>query len=150
MNRITKFINNIDEALAPLGELVKDENFKGEMLMEAGMKEKQDAASKAKTKEKLNFVLEKLDALRKKLGLDKTDVPNVSNIVGLAIVLQELFLVWKAIHEMLKTCDIIGNEDQQHTPGGRGDGRSQCPQGYFRISFANIIKEKITPGSCSF
>ncbi|HEX5024555.1 MAG TPA: hypothetical protein VFV68_04750, partial [Agriterribacter sp.] len=111
MNRITKAINALDKALAPLGELVKDEEFKGELLLAAGAKEKPAAADKAKTKEKLNFLLRALDAFRKKLGLDKSDIPNVSNIAGLAVVIGELYIVYEALHDLLKSCDYFGLED---------------------------------------
>ena len=100
MNWITKLINHIDAWLAPLGELAKDENFRGEVLAAAGAKEKPGPEDKAKTQEKLNIVLRILDALRKKLGLDKSDVPNVSNIAGLIVVLQELYLVSEAVVSM--------------------------------------------------
>ena len=102
MNRITKFINAVDDWLSPLGELVKDETFRGEVLAAAGAVEKKKPEDKAKTQEKLNFILDLLNKLRNKLGLDKSDIPNVSNIVGLVMVLQELYLVYEAIDELLK------------------------------------------------
>ncbi len=113
MNRITKAINILDKWLSPLAELAKDENFKGEVLAAAGAKESTSPQKKAKAKEKLNKALQLLDDLRKKLGLDKSDVPNVSNIIALGIVLAELYKVIQALREMLEACDYFGLEDEQ-------------------------------------
>ncbi|MEJ1240284.1 DUF6603 domain-containing protein [Chryseolinea sp. T2] len=105
MNRVTKAINAVDEWLSPLSKLVEDEQFRGEFLKELGAKQKEDPASKQKAKEKLNFVLNALNKLRLKLGLDKSDVPNVGNIIALGLLLAELYKVWEAIDELLKESD---------------------------------------------
>jgi hypothetical protein len=113
LNRITRFVNLINEWLDPLGDLARDENFRGEVLAAAGAKEKDSAEGKAKTKEKLNKLLQVLDDLRKKLGLDKSDIPKVDNIAAFVLVLGELYLVFKALREMLETCDYFGLEDAE-------------------------------------
>lgn len=112
MNRVTKWINAADEWLSPLSALTEDEQFKGEFLKELGAKPKEDAASKAKAKEKLGFILGSLNKLRIKLGLDKSDVPNVGNIVALGLLLAELYKVWEAVHELLKESDYPGPDGQ--------------------------------------
>lgn len=113
MNRVTNFINCLDDWFSPLAELSKDENFKGELLAAAGAKESKSPEQKAKAKEKLNKALQLLDDLRKKLGLDKSDVPNVSNLIALGIILAELWKVIDAVREMLKACDYFGLEDEE-------------------------------------
>lgn len=112
MNRVTKWINAADEWLSPLSALVEDEQFRGEFLKELGAKPKEDPASKQKAKEKLGFILGTLNKLRLKLGLDKSDVPNVGNIVALAMLLAELYKVWEAVYELLKESDYPDADGQ--------------------------------------
>jgi hypothetical protein len=112
MNRVTKWINAADEWLSPLSELVKDEEFKGELLKELGAKPKADPTSKKKAEEKLGFILGTLNKLRNKLGLDKSDIPNVGNIVALGMLLAELYKVWEAVAELM---------DESEYPGPNGE-----------------------------
>ncbi|MDX2285571.1 MAG: DUF6603 domain-containing protein [Bacteroidia bacterium] len=112
MNRITKLINRLDKWLEPLHQLSQDENFRGEMLLSLGMKEPNAPDKKEKTQKKLFFLLELLNKLRKKLGLDKSDIPNVSNIIALGVILGEVYLVYQAVREVLDSCDVIGEKEE--------------------------------------
>ncbi|MEP7106533.1 MAG: DUF6603 domain-containing protein [Ferruginibacter sp.] len=143
MNPITKGINYIDEWLAPLSRLTSDEQFKGEFLKELGAKEKTDPADKAKTTEKLNFILRGLDALRKKLGLDKSDIPNVSNIAALGMVLAELYKVWEAVDEMLNTCDYSGPEGEKPTAEEEEIAKSNARRALAKFLTQTLIWKKL-------
>lgn len=114
MNWITKRINDLNEWLDPLEELAKDEDFRGEVLASVGFKEKPSPEEKAKTKEKLNKILELLNYIRKKLGLDKSDIPKVNNIPAFVMLLAEVYTVLKALKEMLESCDYFGLENSQN------------------------------------
>ncbi|MGC3946459.1 MAG: hypothetical protein QM762_18375 [Chryseolinea sp.] len=105
MNPVTKAINELDKIFAPLSKLVEDEQFRGEFLKELGARQKEDPASKQKAKEKLNFILSLLNKLRIKLGLDKSDIPNVGNIVAFGLLLAELYKVCEAVHELMEESD---------------------------------------------
>ncbi|MVM41358.1 hypothetical protein GO730_32840 [Spirosoma sp. HMF3257] len=106
MNKITKFVNHVNDWLDPLHDLATDESFRGEVLASVGAKEKDTPADKAKTQEKLTGLLKKLDDLRKWLGLDKSDVPNADNIVTLVKLLQEVKILIEALYDILESCDF--------------------------------------------
>jgi hypothetical protein len=108
MNKITAAINWLDQAFAPLGEMMKEDQFRAEMLASIGMKEKDNPADKAKTKAKLNALLEFLNEMRKKLGLDKSDIPKVNNLASAALFFQEFLMMLSILKEMLDTCEVAG------------------------------------------
>jgi hypothetical protein len=117
MNIITKIINGLDELLSPLAEWSKDENFRGEVLKSVGATPKTDAASKDKLKKKFQFIIDILVALKEKLGLDKSDVPKVSNIVAFGILVPELIIVGKTLNEILEECTFDGTDGSETEVG---------------------------------
>ena len=117
MNIITKIINELDELLSPLAEWAKDENFRGEVLKSVGATPKTDAASKEKSKKKFEFIIEILTKLKEKLGLDKSDIPKVSNIVALGMLVPEIVLIGKTLNEILKECTFEGTDGSEAEVG---------------------------------
>ena len=117
MNPVTRFINWLDDFFAPLAELSKDENFRGELLASAGAKPKEDPASKENIKKKFQFLLDILTKLKEKLGLDKSDVPKVSNIVAFGMIAAELVAVGKTIYEILEECTFDGTDGSETEVG---------------------------------
>lgn len=117
MNPVTRLINWLDDFFAPLGELSKDENFRGELLASAGAKPKEDPASKEKIRKKFQFLIDILTKLKEKLGLDKSDVPRVSNIIAFGMIAAELVAVGKTIYEILEECTFDGTDGSEAEVG---------------------------------
>lgn len=117
MNPVTKFINALDDFFAPLAELSKDENFRGELLASTGAKVKDNPASKEKTKKKFEFIIDLLKKLKEKLGLDKSDIPRVSNLVAFGMIAAELYAVGEALHEILEECEFEGTDGSESEVG---------------------------------
>lgn len=142
MNRITKLINRLDKWLEPLNELSQDENFRGELLLAVGLKEPKSPQKKEQAKKKLFFLLDLLNKLRKKLGLDKSDIPNVSNIIALGAVLGEVYLVFKAVKELLDSYDVIGEEEEDLPGEDREQATANAIRALSRLLSITLLKKE--------
>ena len=142
MNFITKLINRLDEWLEPLHKLSQDEKFRGEMLLAVGLKEPEEPEKKEETKKKLFFLLELLNKLRKLLGLDKSDIPNVKNIIALAVILAEMYAVFKAIRDFLDSCDVIGQEEEDLPGESKEAATLNAIRALCRLLTITLLKKK--------
>jgi len=146
MNAVTRFINWLDDLFAPLAELSKDENFRGELLASAGAKAKEDAASKEKLKKKFEFLIEILTKIKEKLGLDKSDIPKVSNIIAFGIIAAELVAVGKVLHEILEECTFEGTDGSASEVGLAFFNAQRAILGFLTM---NAFKRKLPEASAA-